>query len=65
MKHSNQRIYFLSLYREQLNGELDQMKYGQVSKKAAMHTSAARDRVSGVIAIAAMTLIFASIFLVQ
>jgi hypothetical protein len=65
MKNSNQRLHFLNTYRTHLRDDLDQMGYGQVSQIAAKETPDAPDRVSGTIAIAAMVLVFASIFLIQ
>ena len=65
MKNSNQRLHFLSSYRTHFRHELDQMKYGQTSQTAVKEISDAPDRVSSFIAIAAMMLIFASVFLVQ
>jgi hypothetical protein len=64
MKNSNQRLQFLSSYRAHLRHELDQMKYDQTSQTATKEISDAPDRVSGFIAIAAMMLVFASVFLV-
>lgn len=56
MKRSNQRLGFLSIYREHLTDELNQMKYGQVSQIAAKETLEPLDRVSGAIAVATMIL---------
>lgn len=65
MKNSNQRLHFLNSYRTQIRDDLDQIGYGQVSQFVSKETSASPDRISGAIAIVAMALVFASIFLVQ
>ena len=65
MKNSKRVFRSLVTYREHLRDELEQMKYGQVSHITTNDTLEAPDHVTNVIAIVAMMLIFASIFLVQ
>ena len=65
MKNSNQRLRFLNSYRMHLRHDPDQMKVGQISPTITKDTAEAPDHVTSAIAIAAMALIFASIFLVQ
>ncbi|NCF69526.1 MAG: hypothetical protein GWP61_26545 [Chloroflexi bacterium] len=65
MKNSNHRMHFLNSFDRQLRDEPGQMGDGQVSKIVSKETLDPPDRLSGAIAIAAIALIFASIFLVQ
>ena len=60
-----QRLHFLNPYREQLKEELEKMRYGQAAHSTPDKSVEASDRLSSIIAILAMTLIFTSIFIVQ
>lgn len=63
MKNSNQRIRFLNNYRSHLRHELDQMNVGRVSPVATEEVSAASDDAVGALAIVAVMLMFAGVFL--
>jgi hypothetical protein len=63
MKNSNQRIRFLNNYRRHLQLELDQMDDGRVSPVATEEVSATSDDAVGALAIVAVMLIFAGVFL--
>ena len=65
MKDSNQRLHFLNSYRTHLRHELDQMGYGRVTQGTVERAADAPDRVTSTIAIVAMMLVFASVFIVQ
>jgi hypothetical protein len=65
MKDSNQRLHFLNSYRTHLRHELNQMGYGRATPIAVQETADAPDHVTSALAVAAMILMFASVFLVQ
>ena len=65
MKNSDRRLHFLSIDREQLRNEQDQMEYSQVPQISTKATSEPPDPFTVAIVVAAMMLVFASIFLVQ
>jgi hypothetical protein len=65
MKNPNQRLQFLNNYRTQLRHELSQMGYRRPSEIALEETTTGPDRMTSFITIAAMLLVFASVFIVQ
>ncbi len=63
MNDSNQRLQFLNSYRTQLRYELTQMNYDQAPQITTKKTSNPADVVTGAVALVAVMLIFAGVFL--
>ena len=65
MKDSNQRLQSLKNHRTHLRHELAQMGNGRPAQIGPEESNDGPDRMTSAIAIAAMALVFASVFIVQ